>query len=72
MISNNQLELFAGAVLKVLDANNTQFGLGTVSYTHLDVYKRQDQGLKGFRVVSRRTQIFWLLLFVHRVMSVIR
>jgi hypothetical protein len=28
MISNNQLELFAGAVLKVLDANNTQFGLG--------------------------------------------
>jgi hypothetical protein len=27
MINNNQLELFAAAVLKVLDANNTQFGL---------------------------------------------
>jgi len=29
MISNNQFELFAAAVLKVLDANNTQFGLTT-------------------------------------------
>ncbi|HEX3719079.1 MAG TPA: hypothetical protein VH595_14015 [Verrucomicrobiae bacterium] len=27
MISSNQLELFDAAVLKVLDANNTQFGL---------------------------------------------
>lgn len=29
MISNNHLELFAAAVLKVLEANNTQFGLTT-------------------------------------------
>jgi hypothetical protein len=29
MMSHNQLELFAAAVLKVLDANNTQFGLTT-------------------------------------------
>jgi hypothetical protein len=28
-MSHNQLELFAAAVLKVLDANNTQFGLTT-------------------------------------------
>ena len=27
MIDNAQRELFAGAVLKVLDANNTRFGL---------------------------------------------
>jgi hypothetical protein len=27
MINNNQLELFDAAVLRVLDANNTQFGL---------------------------------------------
>jgi hypothetical protein len=27
MIDNAQLELFSGAVLKVLDANNTRFGL---------------------------------------------
>ena len=29
MISSHQQELFAAAVLKVLDANNTQFGLVT-------------------------------------------
>jgi hypothetical protein len=29
MISQNQSELFAAAVLKVLEANNTQFGLTT-------------------------------------------
>jgi hypothetical protein len=29
MISDTQLELFANAVLKVLEANNTQFGLTT-------------------------------------------
>jgi hypothetical protein len=29
MLDNTQLELFAGAVLKVLDANNTRFGLTT-------------------------------------------
>ena len=31
MIDNNKLELFSGAVLKVLDANNTRFGLTTAA-----------------------------------------
>jgi hypothetical protein len=31
MISNTQTELFAAAVLEVLDANNTQFGLETAA-----------------------------------------
>jgi hypothetical protein len=31
MLTNDQLELFSGAVLKVLDANNTRFGLNAPS-----------------------------------------